>query len=257
MGDGIADMQVTTGSIGRKAPRAEIVSYDFGRHNADFEKASSRIIEGGSWKKQRIIVMLPAAQTIPTKVALSHWNLIFPPNQPVYRMLCLGMEVGDAYSQAIEAVIAHPQLSEWEYVLTVEHDNVPAPDGVLKLLKRMDERPELSCISGLYWTKFEGGVPQIWGSPQQDPVINFRPQPPVPGDLVECYGTGMGFALWRLAMFKDKNIKRPLFVTKAGADGVGTQDLAFWGEARKWGYRCGVDCDVLVGHYDLSADVVW
>ncbi|MEL4403161.1 hypothetical protein AAEJ42_23345, partial [Shewanella algae] len=79
----------------------------------------------------------------------------------------------------------------------------------------------------------------------------YRPQPPVPGQLVECYGTGMGFNLWRMSMFKDKRIKKPWFKTKASKEeGVGTQDLAFWGEARKYGYRCAIDCDVLVGHYE-------
>lgn len=235
---------------------AQIVSYEFGRHNADVDASRARILEGGSWKQQRIIVLLPAAVTMSSKVALSHWNLIFPPNQGVMRMLCLGMEVGDAYSQAIEQILAHPDLSKWEYVLTIEHDNIPPPDGVLKLIERMEKHKEFACIGGLYYTKGESGVPQIWGDPK-DPVVNFRPQPPVPGQLVECVGTGMGFNLWRLSMFKDQKIKRPLFQTKASSEGVGTQDLAFWGEARKHGYRCAIDCGVLVGHHDLSTDICW
>ena len=119
---------------------AQIVSYDFGRHNADLDKSTSRIIQGGTWKKQRIHALIPSAKMIPAKVALSHWNLIFPPNQGVNRMLCLGDEVGVAYSNAIEMILAHPQINEWEYVLTLEHDNIPPPDGVLKLIERM-ERP--------------------------------------------------------------------------------------------------------------------
>jgi len=175
-------------------------------------------------------------------------------------MVCLGMEVGHAYSQAIEAVLAHPDLSRWEYVLTVEHDNMPQPDGVLKLVKQMEAHPEFACIGGLYWTKGEGGVPQIWGD-IKDPVQNFRPQAPVPGQLVECWGTGMGFNLWRMSMFRDlqarKEMPKPLFQTKASASGVGTQDLAFWAEARKFGYRCAIDCDVLVAHYDAQQDIPW
>lgn len=236
--------------------KAEIVAQDYGRHNQDLELSRGRILEGGSWKKQRIIVLLPSAAMIPAKVALSHWNLIFPPNQGVYRMLCLGMEVGDAYSQAIESILAHPDLSTWEYILTLEHDNVPPPDGVLKLIERMEANPHLSCIGGLYWTKFEGGVPQIWGDPN-DPVVNFRPQPPVPGQLVECCGTGMGFNLFRLSMFKDERLRKPWFKTLAGSEGVGTQDLYFWGDARKHGYRCAIDCGVLVGHYDASTGICW
>lgn len=236
---------------------AQIVTADFGgRHNADLLKSTERIIKGATWKRQRVVMMIPAANMIPAKVYLSHRSLIFPPNQAMFPMLCLGDEVGIAYSNAIEHVLAHPELSQWEYILTIEHDNTPPPDGVLKLIERMEAHPEFACIGGLYWTKGEGGVPQIWGDPN-DPVLNFRPQPPRAGELVECCGTGMGFNLWRMEMFRDKRLPRPLFPTKASSQGVGTQDLAFWGEARKLGYRCAIDCSVLVGHYDHILDINW
>jgi hypothetical protein len=126
----------------------------------------------------------------------------------------------------------------------------------------MEEHPELSCIGGLYWTKGEGGVPQIWGDPK-DTLINFRPQPPDPnGGLVECCATGMGFNLWRLKMFRDERLRKPWFKTVADHTGVGTQDLYFWSDARKYGYRCAIDCSVKVGHYDLEGkfgppDMMW
>jgi hypothetical protein len=234
----------------------ELVTLDYGRHNADLAASSERILAGASWKKQRIVVVLPAGADIPTKVALAHWGLIFPPNQPVVRIAALGLEVGDAYSQAIEQILADPNLRDWEYMLTIEHDNIPPPDGLIKLIETMDAHPELACVGGLYWTKGEGGVPQIWGDPA-DPVLNFRPQPPRAGELVECCGTGMGFNLFRLAMFKDEKLRRPWFKTIAGAGGVGTQDLYFWGDARKHGYRCAIDCRVLVGHYEKATGITW
>jgi len=236
--------------------KAQIVSYDFGRNNTDLSNSRERILKGATWKKQRVAVLIPAAASIPSKVALSHWNLIFPPNQGVVRLLCLGMEVGEAYSQAIEQILIHPDMKDWEYILTIEHDNIPPPDGVLKLIEKMEAHPEFSCIGGLYWTKGEGGVPQIWGDPK-DPVLNFRPQVPRPGELQECCGTGMGFNLWRLSMFKDERLRKPWFKTLASSEGVGTQDLYFWGDARKYGYRCAIDNSVLVGHYDLASDTVW
>jgi hypothetical protein len=236
--------------------KPELVTLGPGRHNEGIESAFNRIMEGASWKKQRVVVIMPAAKKISTKVALSHWSLMFPPNQPVFRMLALGQEVGEAYCNAIEGILAHEELSQWEYVLTIEHDNIPQPDGLLKLIKRMDQHPEYSCIGGLYWTKGEGGQPQIWGDPS-DPVLNFRPQPPIPGELVECNGTGMGFNLWRISMFKDERLRRPWFKTIAGAEGIGTQDLFFWGDAKKHGYRCAVDCDVLVGHWDDVMEICW
>lgn len=237
--------------------KPELVIQDFGgHHNADPHRSRARLIKGASWKRQRIVVILPSANAIPAKVALSHWNLVFPPNNGVVRILALGMEVGDAYSQAIEQVIAHPELGQWEYILTLEHDNMPPQDGVVKLIEQLEAHPELACVGGLYYTKGEGGVPQIWGDPR-DPVLNFRPQLPVPGALVECCGTGMGFNLWRMSMFRDERLRKPWFQTIAGKEGVGTQDLFFWGDARKYGYRCAIDCGVLVGHFDQENDVVW
>jgi len=229
---------------------------EVGRHNQELEKSTQRIIKGGSWKKQRIVSLIPASEMIPTKVYLSHCGLMFPPNQSVHRMAAIGMEVGLAFSDSIAQILEHPELGNWEYLLTIEHDNIPPADGVLKLLKRMDEHPEFACIGGLYWTKGEGGVPQIWGDPK-DAVLNFRPQPPVAGQLVECCGTGMGFNLWRMSMFKDPKLRRPWFKTVAGAEGLGTQDLYAWSDFRKHGYRCAIDCDVLVGHYDHVSDTTW
>jgi hypothetical protein len=232
---------------------------DIGLNNAALAESTSRIIQGGTWKKQRIVVLMPTADLIHARIFLALRNLIFPPNQPCTWMPITGHEVGVAYSETIGQILAHPELGTWEYLLTVEHDNAPPADGVLKLIKRMEEHPELACIGGLYWTKGLGtGVPQIWGDPT-DPVLNFRPQAPDPaGGLVECCGTGMGFNLWRLSMFRDERLPKPLFKTKQSLEeGVGTQDLAFWTEARKHGYRCAVDCSVLVGHYDAATDTMY
>ena len=237
--------------------KPQLVVQDFGgEHNKDLNASRARLLKGGSWKKQRIVVILPAADKVSAKCALSWWNLAFPPNNGVVKILAQGMEVGDAYSTAIEQVLANPDLSQWEFILTVEHDNAPPPDGVVKLVEQMENHPEFACIGGLYFTKGYGGVAQIWGDPK-DPVLNFRPQPPDPaGGLVECCGTGQGFNLFRMSMFKDERIPKPWFRTKNGlnGEGVGTQDLVFWTEARKHGYRCAIDCSVKVGHHDLTGD---
>lgn len=236
--------------------KTQLVSIDGGIHNQDLVKSTARVIEGSSWKKTRVVMLIPAGKSIPPKVYLNHRALIFPPNQPVHFMAALGMEVGEAYSAAIGEIVNHPELGKWEYLLTIEHDNMPPVDGLLKLIKRMENNRAFACIGGLYWTKGEGGVPQIWGDPG-DPLVNYRPQVPIDGQLVECCGTGMGFNLWRMSTFKDDRLRKPWFKTVAGVEGVGTQDLYFWGDARKYGYRCAVDCDVKVGHYDVDNDIIW
>lgn len=241
--------------------KPQILAADYGRHNEMLEESIKRLEYQGSYKDLSTIVLVPGFGQMPTKCVASWMNMITPPNGKLYRMWALGMEVGEAFSQSIAMILAHPELSKFKYLLTLEHDNTPPPDGLVKLLARMEAHPEYACIGGLYWTKGDGGVPQIWGDPK-DPILNFRPQRPAPGELVECCGTGMGFNLFRLDMFKDDRLRKPWFKTQCGADGVGTQDLYFWSDARKYGYRAAIDCDVLVGHYDLEGkfgapDTTW
>jgi hypothetical protein len=67
----------------------------------------------------------------------------------------------------------------------------------------------------------------------------------------------MGFNLFRLSMFKDPKLRKPWFKTLQGSEGFATQDLYFWGDARKHGYRCAIDCSVKVGHLDSQTGIVW
>ena len=62
-----------------------------------------------------------------------------PMNQKFIRTFVIGMEVGAAYTQAIEQILANPVLRNWKYILTLEEDNMPPPDGLLKLYESMDK----------------------------------------------------------------------------------------------------------------------
>lgn len=238
------------------ATKPQLVGLDSGVHNSDLDKTRTRLMKGGSWKRQNVVMVIPASEMIPTKVYLSHCGLIFPPNNGQYRMAAVGMEVGEAFSNAIEQILASPGLCDFQYLLTIEHDNIPPPDGLLKLLERMENHPEYAAIGGLYFLKGEGGCAQIWGDPRNP--LNFRPQlPDINGGLVPCNGTGMGFTLFRLAMFKDERLRKPWFKTLKGAEGISTQDLYFWSDAIKYGYKAAIDCSVRVGHYEPSTDITW
>lgn len=195
-------------------------------------------------------MIIPAFGSIPTKAVASWMSLYNPPNAKFVRLFAVGMEVGEAFSSCIESILANPELSKYKYLLTLEHDNLPPPDGIVKLLMQMEAHPEYACIGGGYFTKGPNGVFQAWGD-RKDPVLNFRPQRPDPeGGLVECWGTGMGFNAWRLDMFKDERLRKPWFKTET-ANGVSTQDLYFWSDASKY-YKCAIDCSIKVGHYDLD-----
>lgn len=238
----------------------QILAADVGVNNTNLDAVIKRVSATSNWKRLDTIMLIPAGGQVPTKVVASWLNLYAPPNNKFYRMFCVGMEVGEAFSTAIENILAHPELSTYKYILTAEHDNVAQPDALLKLLAQMEAHPEFACIGATYFTKGPEGVAQIWGDPR-DPNMNFRPQVPIPNTLQECCGTGMGFNLWRLEMFKDERLRKPWFKTQTEG-GISTQDLYFWGNARQFGYRCAVDTSIPCGHYDYEgkfgpADYTW
>jgi hypothetical protein len=241
--------------------KPEILSLDVGGFHNSNENSIKRLNLEGMYKDLSTIIITPGFGSMPTKCVASWMSLMTPPNGKIVRLWPMNYEVGEAFSQTIENCISHPELTNFKYVLTLEHDQSVPSDGLVKLLSRMEQHPEYSAIGGLYWTKGEGGQPQIWGDPTS-PTPNYRPQIPRPG-LVECCGTGCGFTVWRMSMFKDERIQRPLFKTVCSAiEGVGTQDLQFWTKARQLGYRCCIDTDVKVGHYDLLGsfgppDTMW
>jgi len=232
---------------------------NIGINNADLAKAVERLVKGKAYQDISTVIVCPTRGMIPDRVVQSWLGLMKPMNQKVIGPIFFrGYEVGDAYNMAIDMVLNHPDLSHWKYILTIEEDNIPPPDGLLKLYEHMDT---YDGIGGLYWTKGEGGQPMIYGDPSLEPM-NFIPQIPKPDTIQEANGLGMGFNLFKIELFKDPRLERPWFKTVHEYEpGKGsrmyTQDLYFYERARKLGYRFACDTRVRVGHFDSGTDVVW
>jgi hypothetical protein len=173
-------------------------------------------------------------------------------------IFAIGMEVGQAYNNLIESILANPELSTYKYIMTIEEDNMPPADGLLKLYESIDK---YDVVQGLYWTKGEGGQPMIYGDPTVIPK-NFIPQIPKLNEIQQANGLGMGFNLFKMEIFRDSDIPKPWFKTVqevipgAGARAY-TQDLYFYENAAKAGYIFACDNRVKIGHYDINNDIVW
>jgi hypothetical protein len=201
-------------------------------------------------------IVIPTRGQIPARVYESHMSMIFPPNQKRTLLVVAGMEVGAAYDFAIRCMLDHPDLAKWRYILTVEEDNLIPPTAVADLLGAADDG-DWDVLGGLYWTKGEMGVPQLWGDPDSAEE-NYRPQlPDEHGGIVRVNATGMGFTVFRLDIFR--RLPEPWFVTQAGPDGMWTQDLWFFHQARQagLGLKVGVHSGVKIGHLDVGTGIVW
>jgi hypothetical protein len=238
--------------------KPQIIIEDFeGRHNKDLDATNGRLEISKSYRDLSTICIIPTRGVIPAKVVQSWWGLMTPMNQKFIRMFMIGMEVGAAYTAAVEQILANPVLRSWKYLLTIEEDNMPPPDGLLKLYENMDK---FDVIGGLYWTKGEAGQPMLYGNPKSVP-LDFIPQKPIPETVQECNGLGMGFNLYKMDIFKDPRVPHPFFKTLQAFTPQGvrayTQDLYFYENIHKLGYKVACDTRIKVGHYDIDNDIVW
>ncbi len=232
-----------------------IIGGELGFHNSDLDRSQARLKKGRAYKDLSTVCVIPTRGMIPARVVENWMGLITPMNNAFIRMFVAGMEVGDAYNAAVEMILEHAQLKEFKYLLTLEEDNMPPPDGLLKLHESMEG---YAAVGGLYWTKGEGGQPMIYGDPKG--VLTFQPQQVRLDTVQECNGLGMGFTLFDMSVFE--KLEKPWFKTiqewdpQTGAR-MGTQDLYAFANMRRLGYRVACDTRVKVGHFDPSTNMVW
>jgi hypothetical protein len=238
-------------------PRILVVDSVAGKHNEDFDASADRVDKARMYEDLSTIIICPTRGVFPTRVVQSWMKLMRPMNQQVAGpIFAEAMKVDAAYNALIEYIINNEYLKNFKYILTMEEDNLPPADGLLKLYKSMDE---YDVVGGLYWSKSEEGFPMIFGDPANG-EFDFKPQKPKYGEVQPANGLGMGFNLFKLDMFK--KIPGPWFETKEVSNNWEgtqqmTQDIYFYKLAAKHGYKFACDNSVLVGHYDLGNDKVW
>lgn len=231
-----------------------IAPYDAGLQNADIKKTNERLSATGTYKNNSTVIITPTRggrALIPRCVSAAQ-QLIRPMNTavvgPIYTEY---MEVGEAFNSVIEMILAHPQLNKFKYILTLEDDNAPPPDGLQRLHENIED---YSVLAGLYFTKGECGQPMIYGNPNESP-LNFLPQLVQPDCIQRCNGTGMGFALMKLSLFK--KMEKPWFKTFQENGKLMTQDLFFYEKVIRAGGKIAVDTRVKVGHFDPDTGTMW
>lgn len=223
-----------------------------GYHNADLDKARKRLEKAKAYKDLSTVWVTPIVGALHHRVVSSWISLQRPMNQRIFGPLFIeGKEVGAAYQAAVEMILGHPELSKWKYMLTLEQDNCPPGDGLLKLYESIDK---YDVVSGLYWTKGEAGMPMVYGHPKSMPK-SFAPQIPSVDAVEEWNGLGMGFTLFKIDIFR--KLKPPWFRTVQEHGKCYTQDLFFFENAGREGFRFACDSRVKVGHFDAQNNMMW
>jgi len=205
----------------------------------------------GLYRNLATVLVCPTRGTCFTRVAFSWMNLMGGFNAPLAKMCIEGYEVGEAYNQALIQILSNPQLAKFQYLLTLEEDNTVSPDSLIKLYQSIEK---FDVVSALYWLKGPDGCPQIWGDPKEP--FTYVPQPVGTERLQECNGTGMGFTLFRMDMFRNPGFEFGKWFKTQSEGGIATtQDLYFARKAKELGYKFAVDTHCKVGHVDAEGNI--
>lgn len=212
-----------------------------------------------SYRDTSMVILVPSRDEWLHKRFIEHLNSIqWPMNGKRALYHITGDEVGKAYTDQIQAILQHPELSKWKYVLTIEDDVLVPPDCVIRLCESIEAGP-FDCSAAMYFTKSSDmPMPMAYGSPEEyarTGVLDFRPRDVTEalksGGIMPVNGVAMGCTLYRMQLFKD--LPAPWFVTNTS----NTQDLYFCANARRAGKTFCVDCRVRCGHADWSTGVVF
>jgi len=217
------------------------------------------VVPKTSYADTSMVIIVPSRDEWLHKRFIEHLNALqYPMNGKRALFHVQGAEVGKAYTEQIQDVLAHPELGRWKYVLTIEDDVLVPHDAIIKLCEAIETGP-FDGVSGMYWTKSEDlPMPMAYGSPDEyarTGVLDFRPRDIVDalkhGQIVPVNGIACGISLYRMQLFRD--LPAPWFLTGPSH----TQDLFMCGNARRIGKTFAVDCRVRCGHIDFASGKVF
>jgi hypothetical protein len=224
-------------------------------------------LPGSSFRDASTVIVVPTRnEFVHYRVSAAWENMVSPMNQRRAKLYAVGHEVGRAYCEMVQHVLNHPILSHYKYLMTLEDDNIPPPDALIKLTDSIELGP-FEAIGGLYFTKGALNMPMAYGDPKsflETGVMDFKPRDVVEavktGNVMEVNGIGMGCSLWRMDVFR--KIPPPWFVTvnefiPGSGMSLVTQDLYFCERMRRAGMRIAVDLRVAVGHIDTHTGEVY
>ena len=257
-------IEISSEKIGNPIdPHILVFDRQGGYHNDNIKDSIIRVDKSKMYKNLSTIIICPTLGMIHARVVQAMGMLLRPMNQAIVGpYFAVGMEVGKAYESLFDMIFkSDPIFYNYKYILTIEDDIIPPADGLLKLYETIGD---YDAISGLYWTKGEGGCPMIYG----DPLVHdsgFTPQVPKEDSVQECNGLGMGFTLFKADMFQ--GISEPFFETLLECEfnkdnrpelKIATQDLNFFSKAKKeMGRRFAVNTSVKCGHMDVKSGKIW
>ena len=236
--------------------KPQILLPDVGVHHRDLAATRDRVIRGASYRDLSTVCVIPSrgGRSLYPRVVQAWLNMQAPMNQKFMRMFITDMEVGEAYSAAIETILANPELSTWQYVLCCEDDNAPPPDGLLKLYESIKPQGPYDAVGGCIsrrakavWRRSGAILPTCRATSGRSSRC--------PAPWCPAMGWARGFLSTASPCSRTRSCRARGSRRQQTAGQTFSQDLYFSHHAVGLGYEFAVDCRMAVGHFD--GETMW
>ena len=143
---------------------------------------------------------------------------------------------------------------EADYILWLDSDMVFPPDTLERMIKVLDNNPDISVLSGLYFRRGAPFTPVLFSKLEirDDGLLDFADQTEIPDSLFEIAGCGFGGVLMRSDVLFDIAAKEGGGVWFTPLANAG-EDCAFCIRARREGYKIMCDPSIEFGHMGYAA----
>lgn len=138
---------------------------------------------------------------------------------------------------------------EADYIMWFDSDMVFTPDTLERMMKVLDEHPEIDILSGLYFRRGTPFTPVLFSKLEvnEEGTLEFDDVHELPDELFEVAGCGFGCVLMRTECLFDIAVKEGGGVWFSPIANAG-EDCAFCIRARENGYKIYCDPNIHLGH---------
>jgi len=176
--------------------------------------------------KLKVLVGIPfAGRYVPPEWSMALTSLIWPMNTR-YAMTAVNCSrhPGGTLTreQAREKLVQIAIDSKAQYIWMLDDDTEPPPESIVKLIRALEEHPEMSAVGGIYPRRAVTCEPMVFLAPNMGAHWTWKA-----GQVFECAEIGTGCLLIRTSVFA--NLPKPWFrdINTADAfieEGVATAD---------------------------------
>lgn len=222
----------------------------------------------GSHQRCHFMVNVITLGMVPIEFVVGFGRLQMPVNGQVFQHIVKGLEVGHARNQCVENLLKIPKAERPKWMFFLGDDMIPPWDGFVRLYEEASKN-KWDCLTGLYFWKGEPPTPLTWRDDHIGRLIPGRDYKI--GEVISVDLTGLDFTLIRTSLLEE--MEGPWFKTGPSlrteipknfsqfADPksivMHTEDVWFYGKAKRLGAKIGVHTGVRVAHIDVKTGMIY